>query len=310
MDTLCQVRTGDGWKGLKLGRVIARGANSTVNAASFAQGGVGDDDDAHQCVVARRPRHQADTRSKEYAVAEYQHSIVAASCHAGPIVHDAFYVRHATRYQRRGLHMVLDRMKETLEDAVLADEPQDGPLDVESLAPGIVTAVRALAGVGMLHFDLKPKNIMLDADRNARVIDFGCEFCQHVDTPHPGPHAMGSERLIFDTLPAEVKNDTERRTRVLAAVMLIQLCATTDALLRDAAQELKTLSTDARLARNPVRRPARDAYDELRVAEIPVVRQVLRHPSVRATTAHYCGSRNAHLARVFRCLDVDAPCVK
>ena len=85
-------------------------------------------------------------------------------------------------------HVVIERAS----GQNLAEMAGGGPLNVRQaaqIALQIVDALSAAHGVGSVHADLKPSNIMIDAQRRARVTDFGMLPRAHkdgelVDSPH------------------------------------------------------------------------------------------------------------------------------
>ena len=300
---LCQSRAGAGWApDVVIGRVIARGANSTVFRAGIVQDSDGESPLGRVAsegeYVVRIPRHGSDTTSVDMAVAEYAHCLVASEHKIGPHIQDAFYARHTTRQQRKGLNLLMERLGVTLEDAMLSETYDED--ERERLGKLVDETVSEMARVGVFHFDLKPQNVMLNVDETrACVIDFGCEFCQHVRTEHPGPHVMGADLLPLDLLPPWVVEDAACTARILKATMFLVLSAVADCVLVDAAKDLKREDTETRRARNPIRSRTMEATSGLTVCEVRVVRDVLRHTSVKETLRHYCGARKACLRRLW-----------
>ncbi|KAK5992714.1 hypothetical protein PT974_06129 [Cladobotryum mycophilum] len=65
--------------------------------------------------------------------------------------------------------LCLDKLKVTLEDRVQGSEP----LDVDKCMQGIEDGVNHMHGLGLIHNDLSPSNIMMDGDDdNSVIIDF------------------------------------------------------------------------------------------------------------------------------------------
>ncbi|MGI5164420.1 serine/threonine-protein kinase [Spirillospora sp. CA-253888] len=83
----------------------------------------------------------------------------------------------------------------TLEEAVRRDRPIRGG-DLEALAVGIATALKAIRDAGIVHRDLKPANVLL-SPTGPRVIDFGiARTLDAVDGPTPSGQFMGTPAYI------------------------------------------------------------------------------------------------------------------
>ncbi|MFE2430675.1 protein kinase [Streptomyces sp. NPDC059373] len=78
----------------------------------------------------------------------------------------------------RGVHEdVLFLVMEKVEGATLSEHIHDkSPMDPTSaltIAQGICAALIAAHRAGVIHYDIKPHNVMLTADRQVKVVDFG-----------------------------------------------------------------------------------------------------------------------------------------
>jgi serine/threonine protein kinase len=94
-----------------------------------------------------------------------------------------------------GLYLVF----EYVEGQTLAQHlGTNGPRTIESAAPLIGSILRAVASAHLsdiLHLDLSPRNVLIDKDGIARVMDFG--LSQYVDhTPEPGATTTGTLRYM------------------------------------------------------------------------------------------------------------------
>lgn len=94
-----------------------------------------------------------------------------------------------------GLYLVF----EFVEGQTLAQHLKaNGPRTIESAAPLIGSILRAVASAHLsdiLHLDLSPRNVLIDKDGIARVMDFG--LAQYVDhTPEPGATTTGTLRYM------------------------------------------------------------------------------------------------------------------
>jgi serine/threonine protein kinase len=94
-----------------------------------------------------------------------------------------------------GLYLVF----EYVEGQTLAQHlDTNGPRTIESAAPLVGSILRAVASAHLsdiLHLDLSPRNVLIDKDGIARVMDFG--LSQYVDhTPEPGATTTGTLRYM------------------------------------------------------------------------------------------------------------------
>lgn len=73
-------------------------------------------------------------------------------------------------------HGIAFMVMERLPGVTLADEVADGPLpsaQVESIAADVLSALDAAHAIGLVHRDIKPGNILLTEEGQAKVADFG-----------------------------------------------------------------------------------------------------------------------------------------
>lgn len=73
-----------------------------------------------------------------------------------------------------------------------------GPMTIEAAAPLIASILKAVStahAAGILHLDLSPRNVLIDADENPRVMDFG--LAQYVSVARePNGFATGTLRYM------------------------------------------------------------------------------------------------------------------
>ena len=123
-------------------------------------------------MVVRCPRSNSDTRSVGHATWEFRHAAVAAHLGAGPAIYDAWYSCRATERQRKGLHMVMARYRDDLNQAMFHDAPGTTRL-APVIAACICTSVDNMAKAGLFSYDLKSSNIFVCADGTLKLGDFG-----------------------------------------------------------------------------------------------------------------------------------------
>jgi serine/threonine protein phosphatase PrpC len=87
----------------------------------------------------------------------------------------------APRRNRRHAYAVSEYVPGQTLAQWMADHPQPDLVTVRSLAKQIASAVQAFHRRAMLHRDLRPANIMVDADGTAKLIDFGSAQVAGID---------------------------------------------------------------------------------------------------------------------------------
>lgn len=85
---------------------------------------------------------------------------------------------HAVVLHDRGVHEdALFLIMEKVEGATLAEHIRDeGPMDLAralEIAHGICAALVAAHQAGVIHYDIKPHNVMITPDQGVKVVDFG-----------------------------------------------------------------------------------------------------------------------------------------
>ena len=94
---------------------------------------------------------------------------------------------------------------EYLENGSLADKLRDGPLSPEESVRAARSVLRALVhahGCGILHCDLKPANVLLDGNRDARLCDFGQSRLSTEQCPALGTlYYMAPEQADLNAVP-------------------------------------------------------------------------------------------------------------
>jgi hypothetical protein len=145
--TLVEKRSGTGLKyGIKLIKLLGKGSN---NAVYLAQ-----NKDGQKCIV-REARRNSDTQRIGNASWEFRNTAIAAQLNVCPKLYDAWYVRHATRLQKGGLHFVCDFYPKDVH-SLLVDTPHDVIPIAPELRRQVVDHLRKMADHNMLCYDLKP----------------------------------------------------------------------------------------------------------------------------------------------------------
>ncbi len=91
---------------------------------------------------------------------------------------------------------------ELVEGMSLADRIAEGPIPPERAIPiarGIALGLEAAHEKGIVHRDLKPANVMLDADSNAKVLDFGLAKAIEGEPGSAGLNDLSASPTIMGT---------------------------------------------------------------------------------------------------------------
>ncbi len=112
---------------------------------------------------------------------------------------------------------------EYLENGSLAEALRDGPLPVEDAVRIARSVARALVhahGSGILHCDVKPANVLLDGNREARLGDFGQSRLSNDQSPALGTlFYMAPEQADLEAIP-----DARWDVYALGALLYQMLC--------------------------------------------------------------------------------------
>jgi len=101
---------------------------------------------------------------------------------------------------------------EYIEGGDLAERIEAGQCpDAERLAAELLSALRHIHAAGVLHRDIKPQNVLIDANGHARLTDFGIAQPRDATTLTRAGHVMGTERYIAPEVlcgePASERSD-------------------------------------------------------------------------------------------------------
>ena len=137
---------------------------------------------------------------------------------------------------------------EYLERGSLAALLADGPLSVREavrITKGILQALVHAHGSGVLHCDLKPANVLLDADLEPRLCDFGQSRLSCEQSPALGTlFYMAPEQADLQAVP-----DARWDVYALGAVLYHQLCGAPPHRTPEAERQIESAtSLDERLA--------------------------------------------------------------
>lgn len=274
---------------------LGKGSNNKAIAVSWSgKGGY----------VLRIPRRRSDTQQKGSALWELRQTLKASQLGVTPLLHKAWFARHAKGMWTSGLYMIMDRFDCTLDDAI-CDHPDrlranDCAL-AKAVAAQVVSGLEKLANVRMFVFDLKPSNIVLRFTGRegveARIVDFGKDFCEWM-TSEQGTDAdvhapiLGGLRVLTQTA-----DDPDGLLKhIVFATMLVQLASTaTYNIYEDRSRH--RLGRDDRRAINGLASHATELLDSMQGRHIAMVRWVLRTDDVRGVLRHYHGRRNAGTGR-------------
>lgn len=137
---------------------------------------------------------------------------------------------------------------EYIEGGDLAERIDAGQCpDAERLAAELLDALRHIHASGVLHRDIKPQNVLVDANGHARLTDFGIAQPRDATTLTRAGHVMGTERYIApEVLAGEAASE---RSDLYALGVVLNGASS------NARGELKAL-IDRLRDEDPARRPA------------------------------------------------------
>lgn len=264
--------------------------------------------------VLRAPRRRSDTQQWGSALWEFRQTLKASQLGVAPLLHSAWYARHAEDDWTSGLYFIMDRYQCNLEEAI-SDKPEVRKLILaddcaigKRIAQQTVDGLTKLSECLLFVYDLKPSNIVIRIDEDAgtvdaKIVDFGRDFCEW-DTGTSDPDARtsiinGLRGLITtrEKSRGDKAEDPEKIiSHILFAVMLVQLAATaTHNLYED--RDRHRLSEEERAAANLFSPYVRRLLDSMQGSNIALLRWVLRNDEVRGVMRHYHGRRNSGTGR-------------
>ena len=125
-------------------------------------------------------------RSEGRRIAALSHAHLVSVLHAGEDMVDG----------QRLLYLVMPLLQESLED-VLRREGKLPPAKVAQLLRQVAEGLEAAHAAGLIHRDVKPGNVLLDATGSPVLADFG--IARDVRQPTTGASAAGQPRQRFGT---------------------------------------------------------------------------------------------------------------
>ena len=258
-------------------------------------------------LVLRAPRRRSDTQQWGSTLWEFRQTLRASQLGVAPLIHDAWYARHAKRPWTSGLYMIMEKYECDLEQAICEDDELRDVLSEEKWKVGKEVADIVVQGLARLSeelifvYDLKPSNVVLrigaKGEVDARIVDFGNDFCEW-DTKAQDPLArtpiISGLRSLIESREAkrgEKRGDVEAILKhVLFATMLIQLSSTFTSSVRDDRHKHK-MDKEERGEANIFASYARTLLDGMQKGNIALVRWVFRNDDVRSVMRHYHGRR-------------------
>lgn len=293
--TLIATRSGTGLKnGIKLIKLLGKGSNNAVYLAQTKDG--------MKCVV-RQPRRNSDTQRIGNASWEFRNTAIAAQLGICPKIYDAWYVRHATRLQKGGLHIVCDYFPKDVH-SLLCDSPYEVIPIAKELRSQVICHLRKMADNNLFCYDLKPSNMVFqDAPVIVKFIDFGRDFCEWRQYSPKNEFLERAPVLSFIQTLAENNADGNLTAKMLYAdlifnVMVIMLSANI-AYTLDQSRNAIRASFAERSILNFMAAAAADLRTSTRGKHVKLIKEILRQRDIKDTIRHYMGRRNCGTKRTF-----------
>tara|TARA_B100000482_G_C12599709_1_gene294674 strand:+ start:1034 stop:2026 length:993 start_codon:yes stop_codon:yes gene_type:complete len=293
--TLIQPRNGTGLQfGLKLIKLLGKGSNNAVYLAQAKDG--------TKCVV-RQPRRNSDTQRIGNASWEFRNTAIATNIKVCPIMYDAWYVRHSTRLQRGGLHIVCEHYPKDVH-SLLCDTPSEVMPIARQLRLQTIQHLRKMADNNLFCYDLKPSNMVFKDDPvDVRFIDFGRDFCEWRPYSHKNEFLERAPVLSFIQTLAD-KNATEKLTPQMLytdlsyMIMVIMLSANIAYTLDQSRHAIRATFSE-RAILNFMAGAAAELRMSTRGSHVKLIKEILRNRDIKDTIRHYMGRRNCGTKRVF-----------
>lgn len=292
---LLESRRGTGLQfGIRLIKLLGKGSNNSVYLGKAKDGTL--------CVV-RQPRRGSDTQRIGNATWEFRNTSIASELNVCPIIYDAWYVRHATRLQRSGLHIVCEHFEQDVHN-LLMDTPHDVIPISKELRQQTIQHLRIMADNNLFCYDLKPANMVFRHEPlEVKFIDFGRDFCEW------RPYSTNNEYLerapvlsYIQTLADEHAEDNLTPEMLYAdltfAVMVIVLSANIAYTLDESRRAIRTSFSERHIL-NFMAGAASELRLMTRGKHTALIKEILRHRDVKGTIEHYMGRRNCGTKRVF-----------
>lgn len=293
---LVQPRNGTGLHPkIKIMKLINKGANNSVYLAQFK----------NMTIVVRQPRRNSDTQRIGNASWEFRNSAIATHIGVAPLIYDAWYVRHSTKYQKSGLHLITEYFSKDVH-TLLCDNPQDVIPIAKELKTQTVSHLRKMSNACLFCYDLKPANMVFNSSPiDVRFIDFGRDFCEWRPYMEQNQYIERAPVLSFiQTLVDEHLSDGTLEERTLLykdlalAVMVIMLSANIAFTLDQSRTAIRT-SFAERSILNYMASAAAELRQNTRGSHVPLIKEILRHREIKDTIRHYMGRRNCGTKRTF-----------
>jgi len=292
---LIQPRNGTGLKnGLRLIKLLGKGSNNAVYLA---------EDKDKMKVVVRQPRSNSDTQRIGNASWEFRNTAIAANLKICPILYDAWYVRHATRLQKGGLHIVCAYYPKDVH-SLLCDTPKNVIPIAKELRTQVIHHLRKMADNNLFCYDLKPSNMVFDDDPvDVKFIDFGRDFCEWRPYSEKCEFLERAPVLSYIQTLADKHADGKMSPNMLYsdltfAVMVIMLSANI-AYTLDQSRNAIRASFSERAILNFMAGAAAELRTATRGSHVKLIKDILRHRDVKDTIRHYMGRRNCGTKRTF-----------
>lgn len=297
--TLLQSREGTGLpKGMKLIRLLGKGSNNAVYLAETREGAN---------VIVRQPRRNSDTQRIGNASWEFRNTAIAAKLQVAPKIYDAWYVRHATKFQRSGLHIICDYYSQDVH-SLLIDTPKKVIGITKILRDKSTMHLKTMAENCLINYDLKPSNMVFSEDEygniDVRFIDFGRDFCEWRPYSETNEYLERAPVLSFiQNVAEEYASDSvtacDLYKKLIYITMVVMLSANISYTL-DQSRHAMRASFAERAILNFMAHASSELRSCTRGKHVSLIKMILRHRDIKETMRHYMGRRNCGTKRVFQ----------
>ena len=227
---------------------------------------------------------------------------MAAYHNISPEIYDIWYCSLGTRFQNKGLHMLMEFYPADLHDIIFHDEEFMSSKKKE-IALQLDNCAIAMSKIGMMSYDIKSSNIVVQkSPLSIRFIDYGNDYCECCDINSLEKTSKNMNPVLTSIADQcrKYKNSKKVYESVLRISTLICLSANIHNEIHKRRRQYN-LSETQRINLNPLYDYMKLLRSETPSVIVKLIKMLLRTENVKECTEHYNGNRNSCVKRMFKC---------